>query len=380
VIGRFVGILLVLAALCGGGGGMGVCPAQEASRFQTVQGGCNLAFPEDHGPHPGFRSEWWYYTGNVRSADGRPFGYQVTIFRYQTGPLGETRQWPDPASAWRTQQIFIAHAAVSDIDKDVHYQAQTAAREALQMAGAGHQKKQAIIFVGNYSIAIGPGQHRLRAPAPDFGLDLRLEPQKQLVLHGKRGYSRKGSTPAKASCYYSYTRMSTLGTVTIHGQTLPVTGLSWMDHEFSTAPLEAGLVGWDWFSVQLENNTELMMYFLRQDDGRYHSASSGTFVDAAGNLTSLTRADIEIESLKTWQSPYSKGRYPSAWRVDIAKLGLSLNVEAQAANQEMRTRQTTGIVYWEGSVKARGTLDGQSIRGEGYVELTGYAAPFKAPL
>ncbi len=380
MIGRCLGMLLVIMVLCVGSGRLGVYPAQGEARFHTVQGPCNLAFPEDHGPHPGYRSEWWYYTGNVRSADGRHFGYQMTIFRYQTGPSGETQHWPVPASTWRTQQIFIAHAAVTDIDKNAHHQVQVAAREALLMAGAGNQKKQKTIFVGKNTIAIGPEQHRLQAAAPDFRLDLRLEPQKPLVLHGKRGYSRKGSTPAKASCYYSYTRLFTQGTVAINGQTMPVAGLSWMDHEFSTAPLEADLVGWDWFSLQLDNHTELMLYFLRQADGRYSLASSGTFVDAAGNLTFLTRAEIEIEGLKTWQSPYSKGRYPCAWQVNIPKLALQLEIEAQTASQEMRTRETTGVVYWEGSVKARGNSAGQTLGGEGYAELTGYAAPFKAPL
>ena len=359
---------------------MGAGPAQGESRFYTVQGPCDLVFPEDHGPHPGYRSEWWYYTGNIRSASGQRFGYQVTVFRYQTGPSDEAQRWPDPASAWRTQQIFIAHAAVSDLDKRDHHQTEVAARDALAMAGAAYQKQQTIIFVGKNVITIGTKQHRLQATAPDFRIDLLLEPQKTLVLHGKQGYSRKGRSPAKASCYYSYTRMLTQGTVVISGQSMSVTGLSWMDHEFSTAPLEDDLEGWDWFSLQLDNNTELMLYFLRHTDGRYSLASSGTFVDAAGNGTTLTRADIDIEGLETWQSPASHGQYPNVWQVNISKLALHLKIEAQMANQEMRTEETTGVVYWEGSVKARGALDGQSISGEGYAELTGYAAPFKAPL
>jgi len=362
------------------GSGMLVCPARGESRFHTVQEPCDLAFPEDHGPHPGYRSEWWYYTGNVLSTSGRHFGYQVTIFRYQTGPSDETKEWPAPASAWRTQQIFIAHAAVSDLDNSDHHQTEVAARHALAMAGAEYQKKQTTIFVGNNAIVLGPRQHPLQATAPDFSINLVLKPQKALVLHGNRGYSRKGSSPVRASCYYSYTRMLTQGTVGINGQTIPVTGLSWMDHEFSTAPLEADIEGWDWFSLQLDNNTELMLYFLRHTDGRYSSASSGTFVDASGNGTSLPKAEIEIKGLKTWQSPDSKGQYPCVWQVNIAKLALQLKIEAQTANQEMRTEATTGVVYWEGSVKARGALDGQLISGEGYAELTGYAAPFKAPL
>jgi predicted secreted hydrolase len=377
---RSIGVLVVFIVLCGGFETFGACAAQGDSRFHKVEGPCGLDFPEDHGPHPDYRSEWWYYTGNLRSAAGRPFGYQLTIFRYQTGPSGDREQWPQPASAWRAQQIFIAHAAVTDVQTGNHRQAQAAARGALGMAGAEYVKKGTSIFVGKYSIDISGLNHLLRAVAPDFGFDLRLAPQKQLVLHGDQGYSRKGSTPSKASCYYSYTRLSTQGNVTINGQSIPVNGLSWMDHEFSTAPLDAELVGWDWFSLQLSNRSELMLYFLRHADGRHDPASSGTFVDAAGKQTFLAKTAITIETLQTWRSPHSQGRYPCAWQVKIPKLNLELHIQTQVADQEMRTRATTGVVYWEGNVKASGILSEQAVSGQGYVELTGYAEPFKAPL
>ena len=357
-----------------------LCPAPGASEFKTVQGPCSLRFPEDHGPHPGYRSEWWYYTGNLQSSQGRQFGYQVTIFRYQTSPPGDTAQWPDPGSAWRTQQVFIAHAAVADLDVNVHHQSQKVARAALGMAAADYRNQRTSISVGNYSINIDPLSHVVRASTADFAIDLRLEPQKPLVLHGKQGYSRKGNQPTEASCYYSFTRLLTKGTISVSGRTETVTGLSWMDHEFSTAPLAPNLIGWDWFSLQLDNQTELMLYLLRQADGQYSSASSGSFIDAKGNVTPLNLKEFTLVNSETWTSPYSGGTYPLVWQVRIPKIGLQMTIQAQLASQEMRTEQTTGVVYWEGSVKAGGHLDGQVIGGKGYAELTGYAKPFKAPL
>jgi predicted secreted hydrolase len=373
-------LLCVFMMLVFAGLSMTNCPVQAASGFKTVRSPCSLRFPDDHGPHPGFRSEWWYYTGNLKSSTGRQLGYQVTIFRYQTSPLGEAEQWPDPGSAWRTQQVFIAHAAVTDLKMNAHHQSQTAARAALGMATAEYHDRQTTIMVGNYSINIDILSHLIRASSDDFAIDLHLAPQKPLVLHGKQGYSRKGNQATEASCYYSFTRLMTKGTISIQGRTETVTGLSWMDHEFSTAPLAPDLVGWDWFSLQLDNQTELMVYLLRQADGQYSSASSGSFIDAKGDVTPLSSGEFMVDRRETWTSPYSRGVYPSAWLIQIPKMGLHVTVQAQLANQEMHTAPTTGTVYWEGSVKADGRLDGQIISGKGYVELTGYAEPFKAPL
>ena len=373
-------LLCVFVVMVLAGYSITIRPAQGASEFKTVRSPCSLRFPADHGPHPGYRSEWWYYTGNLQSSGGRQFGYQVTIFRYQTSPPGDAEQWPDPGSAWRTQQVFIAHAAVADLEMNVHHQSQTVARAALGMAAADYRNRQTTISVGNYSINIDLLSHVVRASAADFAIDLRLAPQKPLVLHGKQGYSRKGNQPAEASCYYSFTRLLTNGTVSVRGRTETVTGLSWMDHEFSTAPLAPDLVGWDWFSLQLDNQTELMLYLLRQADGQYSTASSGAFIDAKGNVTPLDLKEFTLDIPQTWTSPYSGGTYPSTWHIRIPKIGLQVSIQAQMANQEMRTEQTTNVVYWEGSVKADGRLKGQVISGKGYVELTGYAKPFKAPL
>jgi predicted secreted hydrolase len=366
--------VIVLAVLPAGG------DADTRDLFKAITGPCHLRFPEDHGPHCDYRTEWWYYTGNVESSGGRSYAYQLTIFRYQTSPTGETAQWPDPASAWRTNQFYVLHAAVSDIQGNVHLQAEAAARGALALAGAQYRQERTTIFVKSASIEIGPSGHKLQAVAPDFSFSLELEPLKPPVRHGREGYTRKGTAPKNASCYYSFTRMLTNGTLSIDGKKMAVTGLSWMDHEFSTAPLQSDLVGWDWFSLQFDNHSELMLYFLRYADGRYHPVSAGTLVDPLGNAVSLTYADVQIKALQTWYSPYSKAAYPSAWQLSVPKLGMQINIHAQMANQEMRTYRTTGVIYWEGSVTVQGQSNGQAVKGKGYVELTGYAAPFRAPL
>jgi predicted secreted hydrolase len=222
--------------------------------------------------------------------------------------------------------------------------------------------------------------HRLQADADRFALDLRLTPRKPPVLHGENGYSRKGANRDRASCYYSFTRLAAEGKIRIEDRTCRVSGSAWMDHEFSTAPLDPGLVGWDWFSLQLSDRSELMLYCLRDKEGRFHAVSAGTFVDAAGRATALRRKQFSVNTLDRWKSPGSGALYPVAWRLSVPSLDLSLLVRARIQNQEMDTRETTGVVYWEGSVAAEGTAAGRPVSASGYVELTGYAHPFDAPM
>jgi hypothetical protein len=227
---------------------------------------------------------------------------------------------------------------------------------------------------------VGPDGHSLRAQTEDFALALELSPSKPPVLHGDAGYSLKGETPERASCYYSFTRLAAGGTVTLEGRRIPVTGSAWMDHEFSTAVLQPGITGWDWFSLQLSDNTEIMIFFLRQADGGLNPASSGTYVLPSGQTRHLQREDLRIEPLGFWTSPHTGARYPIRWRLFVDSLACELTITAQLADQEMRTQRSTNIVYWEGSVRLHGTKAGTSVEGVGYVELTGYAEPFDAPL
>jgi predicted secreted hydrolase len=377
---KSVSVLLVAAGLALLASMPGLA-GEASSGFLPVTGPCRLEFPRDHAPHPGFRNEWWYYTGTLTTETGRRFGYQLTIFRYQLTPFGGSAGWPDPPSAWRTRQIYIGHAAVSDISAKRHLQAEKVGREGLDGLGLGgwvQYGSDVTLFLPGWSVVIFPQSHRLAASGDDFAFQLELKPAKPPVKHGIDGYSRKGATPERASCYYSFTRLETSGTITVAGKTIPVKGESWMDHEFSTAPLEPGTVGWDWFSIQLADKTEIMIFLLRREDGGWSPASSGSYIDSLGFLRHLDRSYFEVDVLGTWKSRRSQALYPSGWTIRIPLLGIELDVQPNLPDQEMRTAASTGVTYWEGSVSVKGTKGGSPIDGHGYVELTGYAGPLSA--
>jgi predicted secreted hydrolase len=374
-------IVMALACLClmttqSGHRGL----AEDLRGYLAVTGPCHQTFPEDHSAHPGYRIEWWYYTGNLRAESGDRYGFQLTFFRNQISPTGDVQDWPRPPSAWRTQQIFAGHAAVSDLNKKTHRYAEQMARATLAMAGVNHQASETTVFIKDWSATIGANSHTLKAQAADFAFNLRLQPAKPPVLHGQGGYSRKGSTAERASCYYSLTRLKTKGMLKIDGKSVAVEGLSWMDHEYSTASLEAGIVGWDWFSLQLSDQTELMLYLLRDQNGQINPASSGTFIDRSGVPQHLTSEDFSVIALKQWKSSRSGAVYPVAWHLKIDPLGIELNVAASLTDQEMVTTASTGVIYWEGSVTASGTAAKQPVAAEGYAELTGYAGALRDPL
>ena len=353
---------------------------EEAGNYLSVTGPCNLEFPRDHGAHPGYRTEWWYYTGNLKSANRDPYGFQLTFFRTQISPPGADKKWPRHPSAWRTRQVYLAHAAVSDIAGKQHLQAEDVSRAALGMAGVKIAGENTLVFLKNWSAQIGPDSHVLTVNTADFSYALNFEPAKPAVLHGDNGYSLKGSTPERASCYYSFTRLEGQGSITIGRNTVAVSGSAWMDHEFSTAPLEPDLTGWDWFSLQFSDQTEIMIYLLRKAGGELNPASSGTFVDPAGRARHLAESDFKLQVLDTWKSRQSKARYPSRWRMQIAPLSIDVTITSNLPDQEMRTLGSTGVTYWEGSVSIDGTKNRRPVKGEGYVELTGYAGSFDAPL
>lgn len=347
-----------------------------ADGFKAVDGPCHLRFPEDHGAHPDFRTEWWYYTGNLKSAEGRRFGCQLTFFRYAAAPPGTEKHWPQPASAWRTRHLFMAHAAVSDIDGRRFLHADQTLRAALGMAGTVVEGPAVSVFVRGWRAEIRPEGHRIQVDADDFGFTLDLMPRKAPVCHGDAGYSRKGRDKARASCYYSFTRLAAAGRLRTGSRTFAVEGSAWMDQEFSTAPLEPDISGWDWFSLQLSDDTELMIYLLRAADGPLHPASSGTWVGPDSETRHLQRSDIEAVVRKHWKSPWSGAVYPAQWRLSVPVMGLQLDIQSRLDDQEMHSPNSTNVVYWEGSVEASGRSRGQPVEGLGYVEMTGYAEPF----
>jgi predicted secreted hydrolase len=351
-----------------------------AEAYKAITGPCNLEFPRDHGAHPGFRTEWWYYTGNVSAPSGARFGFQLTFFRSQLLPTQATRRWPQPASAWRSNQIYLAHAALTDISQRKFYTHERMLRGALDAAGVVQQGPQTTVFIRDWKTKIEPLRHQLKAISERFSIDMTLISLKPPILHGNNGYSLKGRTPERSSCYYSMTRLKSEGVIRVGPREYEVTGESWMDHEFSSAPLAPELEGWDWFSLQLSDQTEIMIYLLREKQGGFSPASSGTFVTAEGLGRHLAFSEIKIKSLDTWRSAKSGAVYPSAWRLSVPTLDLELTVEPNVNDQELQTTESTNVTYWEGSVSAKGRRNANPVTGAGYVELTGYAKAFDAPM
>jgi predicted secreted hydrolase len=341
---------------------------RDTAGYARVTGPREFRFPDDHGPHPEYRTEWWYFTGNVVARDGRRFGYQLTLFRNAIAPS------PPPIdSDWATNQVFMAHLAVTDARGRTFHGFERFARAAAGLAGA--RVRPLHVWLEDWRIEqIEPTDHasifplRLAAGEAGIGIDLVITATKPLVLQGERGYNRKGAQPGNASHYYSFTRLATRGSIILHGDTLPVRGESWLDREWSTFALADGQVGWDWFALQLGDTTELMYYQIRRTDGSADRWSRGSFIAADGVPRSLARDDVRLDVLDEWTSPRG-GRYPSRWRLRVPALALDVEIVPVLADQE----HDAYVRYWEGAVDVRGTRAGRAVAGRGYVELTGYA-------
>jgi predicted secreted hydrolase len=335
--------------------------AEERAGFARVLAPRPMSFPEDHGPHPDFRTEWWYYTGNLTTAAGRHVGFQLTFFRVALSPTEESR-----ASTWATRQLYVAHFAVTDTAGGRFHAASRTSRAALDLAGA--QATPFRVWVESWSAEGERRATRLRAEEGDVAINLTVSPAKPVVLQGDRGLSRKGPEPGNASLYYSFTRMPARGTVRLGGETLEVSGEAWMDREWSTSALGAGVEGWDWVAVQLDDGRELMVYLLRRRDGTIDPFSSGTLIAADGTGRRLQAEDVRVETLTHWTSSHSGVRYPARRRLSVPSAELRLEIEPRLADQELRM----GTRYWEGAVEVVGSSGGLAIGGRGYVELVGY--------
>lgn len=342
--------------------------------YQDPAAGYHYRFPRDHGSHDAFKTEWWYYTGHVAAGNGRRFGYQVTFFRQGADRSPSS----GPASRWAVRDLYLAHVALSDLDRGRFAYAEKLSRAGLGKAGADPGRLHAWIDRWTAEAAESdPHRHRLTAASQDFALDLVVTSRKPPVVHGREGVSRKGPGAGQASHYYSLTRLDTRGTLVVDGERLEVSGLSWMDHEYGSGELGPDLVGWDWFSVQLEDHVELMVYRLRRADGSIDPASSGTLVLPDGRSRPLAAGEIGITVLDSWTSPRSGARYPHGWRIAVPSAGLDLEVHPELPDQELRTSRSTQVTYWEGASRVTGTHRGLPATGVAYVELTGYAEPFK---
>jgi len=353
-------------------------------KFEQVHQERKFSFPQDHGAHPEYRQEWWYFSGNVQSTEGQRFGYELTFFRIGLNPPSKivaNSAQKIKTSSWRTNNVYMAHFAVTDIDNKKFYYTEKLSRDALGLSGAGIYFKERLegdatqlkIWLDDWSVesvgnTVFPVQ--VSAKTENFSISLVLNETKPIVLQGENGLSLKGNKPGNASYYYSVPRMVTVGNVFVNNESKSVTGFSWLDREWSTSQLEPDQEGWDWFALQLDDNREIMFYNLRKKDGTLDMNSAGVLVEESGKSRLLNVSDISIEILRYWKSPHSDVEYPAGWKITVPSESLELQVTPAIADQELNLT----LRYWEGAVKVSGKYKDRNaiVAGQGYVELAGY--------
>ena len=326
------------------------------------------SFPRDHGAHPAYRTEWWYFTGNLEDAAANRYGYQFTVFR-----VGLRREAAEPENPWSVRDVYLAHLALTEADKRRFRYAERASRAGPGLAGASLGGLHVWVF--GWAARMEAGTIRVSAETRDMALDLELTPRKPIVLHGSGGLSRKGQAPGQASYYASLTDLETRGGIRVEpaGGVIPVEGVSWFDQEFGSNQLAEEQAGWDWFSLHLSDGRDLMLYVLRRKDGTVEPASSGTLVERNGRARHIRLGRVVIDLLEYWKSPRNEAEYPSRWRVRVPDAEIDLTLTPLVADQEITTEGSTGVVYWEGAVSGSGRSKEAAVTCQGYVEMTGYA-------
>lgn len=360
-----VTVVLLLAACAGEPADTGVDVAaalggDDVAGYLRADRPRTFRFPEDHGPHPGFRNEWWYVTGNLQSETGVRFGFQITFFRVALAP-----EAPDSPSAWATDHVWMAHFALTDVAAGRHHAVERFARGAVGLAGA--QVDPFRVWLEDWHMEALQGSDlpwRLQIEEGGVSLSLELTARKPPVLQGDGGLSQKGPGDGNASYYYSMTRLDARGDVSVDGGRHAVSGSAWLDREWSTSALAEDQEGWDWFALQLDEGSEIMYYQMRRNDGSADAYSKGLLVHEDGSTRLLRREDMALQVLRRWRSPEGHV-YPVAWRLSVAPLGREFEVGAVLDAQEMPLT----VRYWEGAVDV--FEDGEAV-GRGYVELTGY--------
>ena len=327
----------------------------------------DFVFPTDHGPHPDYKTEWWYYIGNLKTEDGREFGYQLTFFRRALTAEMHVRK-----SRLGTNQIYMAHFALTDVKARTHTSFERYSRGAGGLAGAQGEPTYEVWLEDWSATQENRRVFRLQAVddqiEPSIAIDLKLRETRPPLLHGLRGLSQKGPEHGNANHYYSLVGLDTEGTIISRGETYDVTGKSWMDHEFGTSALSKGVVGWDWFGLQLDDGTALMFGRLRKSEGGEIGIFEGTVSYADGRQVSIRPGDFTVTATGSWKSPETEISYPSGWQVDFPTLNIELRIDPLIPNQEL----SSDFTYWEGAVSVEGTISRQPSNGHGYVELTGY--------
>jgi predicted secreted hydrolase len=339
------------------------------SMYRTALPGYAYKFPRDYFNHPEFQTEWWYYTGNLKAADGHRFGFELTFFRQAVDrDAGIERPWD-------VRDLYLAHLALSDLDGGAFYHDERVNRAGPGIAGVSEADRR--IWNGNWSVDWQGDNQQLRATNGTFQLEFTLHPEKGPVIHGENGVSQKAAGAGRASHYVSLTRLDTKGRIQLGGKNFDVAGLAWMDHEFFTHQLEADQVGWDWLSLQMEDKTELMLFRIRSKDGSVDPFSAGTFVDAKGGQIHLRAEDFTLAPVgEAWKSPSTHASYAIRWKISVPKLEIEVEAETALASQEITSDSRVGPNYWEGAIRVSGRKAGGALSGTGYLEMTGYDRPF----
>jgi predicted secreted hydrolase len=339
----------------------------EEENFSKAIDKREFVFPRDHGPHPDFRTEWWYFTGNLTDKENREFGYQFTIFRTALTKEKEIRN-----SDWSSNQIYMAHFAVTDIENNEFYFEERFSREANKLAGA--QINPLKVWLEDWQVIQIDDNIKFDLPTISISaktgqvqIDFTLNASKSKVLQGEEGLSQKGKQPGDASYYYSYTRLKTEGTILLSEKEFEVSGYSWADREWSTSALSDDQVGWDWFALQFNDNSEIMYYQMRKKDGTPDVYSKGIIVNKNGSSRLIKKDQVYLEVTDDWESP-SGVIFPSGWKLDIPDENIKLEITPTIKNQLM----DVSINYWEGAVLIEGIKNKEKFSGRGYVELTGY--------
>ena len=352
--------LILTLSLSGRGQGEG------GFTYQLALPGRKLSLPADHYSHPDFKTEWWYYTGHLETESGERYGYQVTFFRF--GVRDRQKDTTDPPLF---TELYMAHFALSDTGAKKFTFRERINRGFDNKAGAA--KDRYLVWNEDWKVAGDEKNHSIQVNDRGTMLSLRLNSIKAPVLHGDNGLSQKGEGEGRASYYYSLTRMRTEGELTIDGKKEKVRGFTWMDHEFGSNQLREDQVGWDWFSIQLDNGIELMLYIIRRKDGLPDPYSSGTLVKADGAAKHLALKDFRVDILERWKSPKSGGDYPMKWKITVLGEEIQLNIAPEFREQELITNRSTRVTYWEGAARVSGSVGKKIVVGSGYVEMTGYA-------
>jgi len=336
--------------------------------WRGAEAGYGYGFPRDHYAHREFKTEWWYFTGHLESEDGRAFGYQLTFFRQGVMEPGLAAE---ATSRFVRPAIYFAHFALTDVTGRRFRFAQKLSRGAFGEAGDSEEpSEERVAWIDGWELRREGEGFRVKAEMEGVVLELEFEALKAPVLHGVDGISQKAEGKGNASHYYSMTRLATRGMLVVGGEVLPVTGESWFDREWGSSQLGDDQVGWDWFSLQFDDGSELMIYRLRRGDGSTDRYSGGTLVAADGTSETLGADDFLLTPGAIWKSGATGAEYPVAWRVSVPGRGIEIEVRAAMEAQEL---SFSPVSYWEGVVGVTGTREGAPLRGRGYLEMTGYA-------